>query len=109
MIEWIIRYWLAWAFGIMATFLGYMWKKIRAWKNEQESLKLGLQALLRNAIISQYNRYMELEYIPIYAPENIELMYEQYHNLGGNGTITKLVDDLHALTSKQKEDESNER
>ena len=42
---------------------------------------------------------MAKEYIPIYAMENIGEMYKAYHRLGGNGTITKLVEELKKLPS----------
>jgi hypothetical protein len=36
-------------------------------------------------------------HLPIYALESVLTMYEEYHNLGGNGTITQLVDELKEL------------
>lgn len=63
------------------------------------SLFNGVRALLRNEIIGSYNHYMNKEYIPIYALENISEMYRAYHRLGGNGTITKLVEELKKLPS----------
>jgi len=35
--------------------------------------------------------------VPIYARENIEQLYAQYTNLGGNGTITELMNKLRAM------------
>ena len=63
------------------------------------SLFNGVRALLRNEIIGSYNHYMNKEYIPIYALENVSEMYQAYHRLGGNGTITKLVEELKKLPS----------
>jgi len=63
------------------------------------SLFNGVRALLRNEIIASYNHYMTKEYIPIYAMENVSEMYHAYHCLGGNGTITKLVEEIKRLPS----------
>ena len=40
---------------------------------------------------------MEKGYIPIYAMENVLESYNAYHSLGGNGTITKMVEELKQL------------
>ena len=39
--------------------------------------------------------------IPIYAQENVQAMYEAYHELGGNGTVTKLVREIMALPTRK--------
>lgn len=58
---------------------------------EYRNVKEGVKALLRSEIIREYSQYIALGYAPIYARENLEDCYKQYHNLGGNGVI----DDLH--------------
>lgn len=62
-------------------------------KNAADSLalKLGMQALLRSQMIGDYNKWMERGYAPIYARENFENCWKQYHSLGVNG----VMDDLH--------------
>lgn len=52
---------------------------------------MGLQALLRDQLIHNYNHYVDKGYAPIYAKENFENMWLQYHNLGANG----VMDDIH--------------
>ena len=56
-----------------------------------KGVRKGVQALLRAQMISDYNKYMELGYAPIYAKENFENCWKQYHRLGANG----VMDDLH--------------
>lgn len=60
----------------------------------------GVQALLRDRIIERYNHYMDQKHIPIYGMENVLDMYVAYHKLGGNGTITKLVETLRELPTE---------
>ena len=69
------------------------------------ALFAGVRSLLRKEIIDYYNHYMDLGYIPIFAMENVIDMYRAYHRLGGNGTITKIVEELKELSSYQKEKE----
>lgn len=105
MMEFIIEYWLEFGLGLVSLALTASVKnlqkqnKIR--KVEQEAIKNGIQALLRDGIINQYNKYMEKKYIPIYALENVEAMYKEYHALGGNGTITHLYEELLDLPSRK--------
>jgi hypothetical protein len=84
--------------------MGFLTKKVHRLINDQKSQRQGLQALLRNQIISCYDKYSEREWIPIYAMENVLSMYDAYHGLGGNGTITKLIDELKELPSKEHKD-----
>ena len=42
-------------------------------------------------MISDYNKWSERGYAPIYARENFENCWKQYHSLGVNG----VMDDLH--------------
>lgn len=71
----------------------------------QRALESGIQALLRAQMISDFNKYSELGYAPIYARENFENCWRQYHALGANGVI----DDLHAKFLALPTDESKEK
>lgn len=56
-----------------------------------KGVRLGVQALLRAQMIADYNKWEERGYAPIYARQNFENCWQQYHNLGVNG----VMDDLH--------------
>ena len=66
-------------------------KKVKKNESENEAVKAGVQALLRSQMINDYNRWSEKGYAPIYARENFENCWQQYHNLGANG----VMDDIH--------------
>lgn len=68
----------------LAAILKYLFSQIKA-------IKMGLQALLRAQLISDYNKWSEKEYAPIYARQNFENCWVQYHALGANG----VMDDIH--------------
>lgn len=57
-----------------------------------KSVRLGVQALLRAQLVSEYNKWEDRAWAPIYARQNFENCWEQYHNMGKNG----VMDDLHA-------------
>lgn len=43
--------------------------------------------LLRVKLIEYHDHYMAIGFVPSYVRDNWELMYQAYHNLGGNGMI----------------------
>lgn len=57
-----------------------------------KAIKMGLQALLRAQLIADWNKWSERGYAPIYARQNFENCWAQYHSLGANG----VMDDIHA-------------
>ena len=73
--------------GFLITIIKIFFNKIKNNEKRTEALKLGVQALLRDRLYAYYNKYSELEYAPIYARENFENIYKQYHNLGNNGVM----------------------
>ena len=64
------------------------------------AIEQGVQALLRNEIIRRYREFESKGEISILDKENLEEMFEQYKNLGGNGTVKKMMDDLLDLKTK---------
>lgn len=77
--------------SLVVGFVGYVISRLKKEREEIQSVKLGVQALLRAQMISDYNRYMEKDYAPIYARENFENCWKQYHSMGKNG----VMDDIH--------------
>ena len=68
----------------------------------QKGLEYGVQALLRDRMLHFYNKYIDAGFAPIYAKENYENMYRQYHELGGNGVMTHLHEEFMALPTDEK-------
>lgn len=71
-----------------------------------KGVRLGVQALLRAQLIDDWNRYSEKGYAPIYARENFENVYKQYHNLGANGVMDDIRAKFLALPDKPKKEEN---
>lgn len=82
-------------FGCVITLLITMYKQK---KKQNDALKAGLQALLRDRIIQAYNHYVQDKgWIPIYAKESIDACYKSYEALGDNGVIDNLMEQINEL------------
>ena len=64
---------------ILAVFK-YLWSQIKHNTEDSKALKAGIQALLRAQMISDFNKYSEKGYAPIYARDNFENCWKQYHS-----------------------------
>lgn len=96
---------LAFGSGLLVTILTAVWRKIKANEKRTEALKLGVQALLRDRLYKYYNKYSELKYAPIYAKENFENIYKQYHNLGNNGVMDDIYRKFMELPTENESEE----
>lgn len=94
MTEFIIKYWLQ---VLFAAALGLLTKAVRKEMKDQKAIKLGVQAILRDRLIQSYNHHTEKGCCAIHDRENVLNMYNQYHNLGANGVIDGLVEEVMGL------------
>lgn len=85
--------------GIIGIFTQFLLNRLKASEQKQIALELGVQALLRDRLIYQYEKYKARGYAPIYAKENFENLYEQYHQLGANGVMDSIHEEFKALPS----------
>lgn len=97
MLESVITYIITTLIGVAIGFLGTKFKKN---KKKDLAIEQGVQALLRNEIIRRYREFESKGEISILDKENLEEMFEQYKNLGGNGTVKKMMDELLNLKTK---------
>ena len=97
-LQFIQQNWVEWLFAIITALLGALYRDVRR-RLQDEQLKSaaiaeGVQSLLRESIVQNYNKYQDRECCPIYAKESIKRVYEAYHKLGGNDVATKLYNTL---------------
>lgn len=81
------------ALGIPTMILGmfkYLHSMVKKNAADNKAVKKGIQALLRSELIADYNKWSERGYAPIYARENFENCWKQYHDLGENGVMDDL-------------------
>lgn len=89
---------------ILGGVVSYIFALYRQKKKENDALKAGLQALLRDRIIQAYNHYVQDKgWIPIYAKESIDACYRSYEALGENGVINDLMKQLNELPNYDDE------
>ena len=67
-----------------------------------KGVRLGVQALLRAQMISEFNTWEERGYAPIYARQNFENCWKQYHSLGANGVMDNLREKFLELPTAQR-------
>ena len=85
---------------ILGGILGFISTKLKKNKKKDLAIEQGVQALLRNEIIRRYREFETKGEISILDKENLEEMFEQYKNLGGNGQVKKMMDELLELKTK---------
>lgn len=108
-LQFIQNNWVEWLFAIVSCVLGGLYKDVRnRLKEEQKrstAIAEGVQSLLRESVVQNYNKYQDREYCPIYAKESVKRAYAAYHNLGGNDVATKLYNTLLEMPEEPKEKE----
>ena len=75
--------------------------------DRSKQIESGLQSLLRAEIIRSHEKYMDKGYCPVYAREALNRIYESYHALGGNGTMTELYKQVMALPTDKEGNHEN--
>lgn len=69
---------------------------------------VGLQAVLKDLLKIRYLEWIHKGYAPMDARDDLERMYQAYHNLGANGVMDALRKQFLALPeSKKKKEEIN--
>ncbi len=85
---------------ILGAIIGFISTKLKKNQNKDKAIELGVQALLRNELVRRYREYEQKGEISILDKENMEAMFIQYKNLGGNGTVKHMMEDLFELPTK---------
>lgn len=101
--------WQEWIFALLSFFMAVFYRKMEHRLQEEQkksdAIAEGVQSLLRESIVQNYNKYQDREYCPIYAKESIKRVYEAYHDLGGNDVATKLYNTLLDMSEEQEREE----
>lgn len=111
--EYVLAHWVEWVFGVIAALatLGYrsVLKKLQEEKTRNEAIAEGVQSLLRESIVSNYNKSLDKGYCPIYVKESVKKVYVAYHKLGGNDVATSLYKKLLEMPEEKEDSYENER
>lgn len=105
--EWISQYWIEWLFGLLCTGLVFAYNKLAAKlkreTEENKALKNGMRALLRRQIIADCEECVRQGFCPVTRKDTILDMYQCYHALGGNGTVTTVKETVMGLPTFKPE------
>ena len=98
-IEYFGAHWIEWLFGACLAGLAVAWRyilsKLKQEHAKNEAIAEGVQCLLRESIVSNYNLYKEQGYCPIYAKESLKRLYHAYHDgLLGNDVASQLYREM---------------
>lgn len=89
---------------VLPILLGYIVYLLKEQKKERDANSRGTMLLLRVQLIEYHDKYTNQGHIPSYAYQNFCEMYEAYHELGGNGMVTKMSEEIHELHLHRKDD-----
>ena len=106
-LAYIGAHWVDWLFTLCLAILAWAYRKLLARIKEEhgrnEAIAEGVQSLLRESIVSNYNRYHDKGFCPIYARESIKRVYHAYSDLGGNDVAEGLYKELLAMPTEREE------
>ena len=108
-ISFIAAHWLEWLFTAVLAVLSWLFKlmrdQLRQEQDRNKAIAEGVQSLLRESIVNNYNRYQDRGYCPIYAKESVKRAYKAYHDgLGGNDVASELYRKLLEMPEIAKEE-----
>ena len=110
-LSYIGAHWVEWLFTLGLAGLGWAYKtllsRLKEEQKKNEAIAEGIQSLLRESIVSNYNKYKGKGYCPIYAKESIKKVYQAYHDLDGNDVATDLYNKLLGMPT-EAEGEQND-
>lgn len=108
-LTYIQAHWVEWLFAAVIALLGLGYRNIsarlRIEQAKNHAIAEGVQSLLRESLVENYNKYSDRGYCPIYAKESIKKVYTAYHNLGGNDVATGLYHKLLAMPEEKEREE----
>ena len=94
--DFILKYWVEFFFGIVAAALVAGYKKlasrIQSDKDTEKAIADGMKYLLMFKLREEGEKYLKEGSCSTEHKHEYERVYDAYHALGGNGTITALKD-----------------
>ncbi len=99
--EWIAKYWFEELMGLLVAGLGVIVKllsgRVKKQKEESDAVKAAVRSLLRRNLIRDCEEAVKDGYCSVTRRDVILDMYESYHTLGGNGSVTDLKEQVRKL------------
>lgn len=77
--------------------LGYVIWLLKRQKRDRDANSKGTMLLLRVQLIEYHEKWTKRDYITKHGLENFLEMYQAYYELGGNGMVTHLLEEVRKL------------
>ena len=88
--------------ALVAVIVGRVKRGAQASADTQRAIAAGVKTLLRNELVASHREWVEEKgYITLEALEYIDETYACYHDRGGNGSGTRLWEDIHNLPIRE--------
>nr|DAL48187.1 MAG TPA_asm: holin protein [Caudoviricetes sp.] len=81
--------------------LGYIVWILQQQKKDRDANSRGTMLLLRVKLIEYHQEWTKRGYITKHGLQNYIEMYNAYHDLGGNGMVTHLKDEIEQMHIKE--------
>ena len=75
---------------VFTAVIGWAVATIKKERSKYASVQEGIVSLLRSKLIEAGENYLKNAWVPTYKKEAYDKLYNAYHNLGGNGSMTEL-------------------
>ena len=102
--DFILKYWVEVLLTSVSSFVVLTYRKIKSRFKEQdkkrEAIERGVQALLRNELIQRFREYKLAGEMTLLDKENMDHMFKEYFNLGGNGMMKEVYDEFKEIPIK---------
>lgn len=82
---------------ILTSFLGYIVWLLKQQKKDRDANSRGTMLMLRAKLIEYHTEWTDRQYVTKHGLETFIEMYEAYHELGGNGMVTQLLEEVKEL------------
>lgn len=96
--DFIAKYWLEFVFGIIVTGLTTgvtrINHKLKEEKVRNTAIENGVRDILRMQILDTYEKCKAAGQISVSRKDAIDSSYNSYHALGGNGTISRVHEEI---------------
>jgi len=94
MINFILKWWIAFAFGSIVTICTTMYRKFKCESSEYRATQDGLKSLLRYMIVDIYEKTKDEKKITLYQKEVLMALYKDYIALKGNGFVEDIISEI---------------
>lgn len=92
-LRWIITF-------ILGTVIGFIGTLLKKENKKNKAIENAVQSLLRDRLIEKYRTFKTKKQMTILDKENVDHLYKEYINLGGNGTVKELMEDMDDIEIK---------